>query len=109
MDLLKTLLIGIDAKDGMVAVNGWLETSSITAIDLGRELAVDTDKCIELRLALLEIVILFAPGADRQDKDGRRHCTDDCERSDASEERDLGSARETFVNRNRSSDVAQTR
>lgn len=30
--------IGIDAKDGMVAVNGWLETSSITAVDLGREL-----------------------------------------------------------------------
>lgn len=32
------IAIGIDAKDGMVAVNGWLETSSITAIELGREL-----------------------------------------------------------------------
>ncbi|PWK13011.1 1-(5-phosphoribosyl)-5-[(5-phosphoribosylamino)methylideneamino]imidazole-4-carboxamide isomerase [Tumebacillus permanentifrigoris] len=32
------IAIGIDAKDGMVAVNGWLETSTITAIDLGREL-----------------------------------------------------------------------
>jgi phosphoribosylformimino-5-aminoimidazole carboxamide ribotide isomerase len=32
------IAIGIDAKDGLVAVNGWLETSSITAIELGREL-----------------------------------------------------------------------
>lgn len=32
------IAIGIDAKDGMVAVNGWLETSTISAIDLGREL-----------------------------------------------------------------------
>jgi len=32
------IAIGIDAKDGRVAVNGWLETSDITAIDLGREL-----------------------------------------------------------------------
>lgn len=32
------IAIGIDAKDGLVAVNGWLETSSITAVELGREL-----------------------------------------------------------------------
>jgi phosphoribosylformimino-5-aminoimidazole carboxamide ribotide isomerase len=32
------IAIGIDAKDGRVAVNGWLETASVTAIELGREL-----------------------------------------------------------------------
>jgi len=32
------IAIGIDAKDGMVAVNGWLETSGVTAIELGCEL-----------------------------------------------------------------------
>jgi phosphoribosylformimino-5-aminoimidazole carboxamide ribotide isomerase len=32
------IAIGIDAKDGMVAVNGWLETSSVSAIELGQQL-----------------------------------------------------------------------
>ncbi|BCJ87937.1 1-(5-phosphoribosyl)-5-[(5-phosphoribosylamino)methylideneamino]imidazole-4-carboxamide isomerase [Effusibacillus dendaii] len=32
------IAIGIDAKDGYVAVNGWLETSDVTAVELGREL-----------------------------------------------------------------------
>ncbi|TCP55879.1 1-(5-phosphoribosyl)-5-[(5-phosphoribosylamino)methylideneamino] imidazole-4-carboxamide isomerase [Tumebacillus sp. BK434] len=32
------IMIGIDAKDGRVAVNGWLETSDVTAVELGREL-----------------------------------------------------------------------
>jgi phosphoribosylformimino-5-aminoimidazole carboxamide ribotide isomerase len=32
------IAIGIDAKDGRVAVNGWLETSDVTAVELGREL-----------------------------------------------------------------------
>ncbi|GAX90802.1 1-(5-phosphoribosyl)-5-[(5-phosphoribosylamino)methylideneamino]imidazole-4-carboxamide isomerase [Effusibacillus lacus] len=32
------VVIGIDAKNGWVAVNGWLETSDISAIELGREL-----------------------------------------------------------------------
>lgn len=30
------IAVGIDARDGMVAVEGWLETSSTTAIDLAR-------------------------------------------------------------------------
>ncbi|MBD8070776.1 1-(5-phosphoribosyl)-5-[(5-phosphoribosylamino)methylideneamino]imidazole-4-carboxamide isomerase [Bacillus sp. PS06] len=33
------IAIGIDAKDGYVATEGWLNTSSIKATDLGRELA----------------------------------------------------------------------
>lgn len=35
----KHIAIGIDARDGYVAVDGWLETSTIKAADLGRELA----------------------------------------------------------------------
>ncbi|MFC5711285.1 1-(5-phosphoribosyl)-5-[(5-phosphoribosylamino)methylideneamino]imidazole-4-carboxamide isomerase [Thalassorhabdus alkalitolerans] len=31
--------IGLDARDGYVAVNGWLETSEVKAVDLGKELA----------------------------------------------------------------------
>ena len=31
--------IGIDARDGYVAVDGWLETSQVTAVDLACELA----------------------------------------------------------------------
>jgi phosphoribosylformimino-5-aminoimidazole carboxamide ribotide isomerase len=33
------IVIGLDAKDGKVAVNGWLETSDITAVELGKQLA----------------------------------------------------------------------
>ncbi len=33
------LVVGIDARDGRVAVRGWLETSDIRAVDLGREMA----------------------------------------------------------------------
>ncbi|MCH1625788.1 1-(5-phosphoribosyl)-5-[(5-phosphoribosylamino)methylideneamino]imidazole-4-carboxamide isomerase [Fredinandcohnia quinoae] len=33
------IAIGIDAKDGYVAIEGWLNTSSVKAIDLGVELA----------------------------------------------------------------------
>ena len=33
------LVLGIDAKEGMVAVNGWLETSRTSAVDLVREFA----------------------------------------------------------------------
>ncbi|MGD0112461.1 MAG: 1-(5-phosphoribosyl)-5-[(5-phosphoribosylamino)methylideneamino]imidazole-4-carboxamide isomerase [Armatimonadota bacterium] len=33
------LVAGIDARDGRVAVRGWLETSDIRAVDLGREMA----------------------------------------------------------------------
>lgn len=32
------IAIGIDAKNGWVAVNGWLETSDVSAIELGRQL-----------------------------------------------------------------------
>lgn len=31
--------VGIDARDGMVAVEGWAETSSLSAVDLGRRFA----------------------------------------------------------------------
>ncbi|MBM7648754.1 phosphoribosylformimino-5-aminoimidazole carboxamide ribotide isomerase [Bacillus ectoiniformans] len=33
------IAIGLDAKDGYVATHGWLETSSLKAVDLGKELA----------------------------------------------------------------------
>lgn len=32
----KRVIVGIDAKDGMVAVQGWAETTQMRAIDLGR-------------------------------------------------------------------------
>lgn len=34
-----SIAIGLDAKDGMVATHGWLETSKVTAIELGKTLA----------------------------------------------------------------------
>ncbi|MFI8687930.1 1-(5-phosphoribosyl)-5-[(5-phosphoribosylamino)methylideneamino]imidazole-4-carboxamide isomerase [Rossellomorea sp. NPDC077527] len=33
------IAIGLDAKDGYVATHGWLETSNLKAVDLGKELA----------------------------------------------------------------------
>jgi phosphoribosylformimino-5-aminoimidazole carboxamide ribotide isomerase len=33
------IAIGLDARDGYVAVNGWLDTSEVTAVELGREMA----------------------------------------------------------------------
>lgn len=33
------IAIGLDAKDGYVATHGWLETSGLKAVDLGKELA----------------------------------------------------------------------
>jgi phosphoribosylformimino-5-aminoimidazole carboxamide ribotide isomerase len=33
------IAIGLDAKDGYVATHGWIETSSLKAVDLGKELA----------------------------------------------------------------------
>ncbi|HSU80043.1 MAG TPA: 1-(5-phosphoribosyl)-5-[(5-phosphoribosylamino)methylideneamino]imidazole-4-carboxamide isomerase [Candidatus Angelobacter sp.] len=33
------IAVGIDARDGQVAVSGWLETSEMKATDLGKELA----------------------------------------------------------------------
>lgn len=33
------IAIGLDAKDGYVATHGWLDTSSITAVELGKRLA----------------------------------------------------------------------
>jgi phosphoribosylformimino-5-aminoimidazole carboxamide ribotide isomerase len=35
----EAMVAGIDARDGRVAVRGWLETSDIRAVDLGREMA----------------------------------------------------------------------
>jgi phosphoribosylformimino-5-aminoimidazole carboxamide ribotide isomerase len=32
----KRVIVGIDAKDGLVAVQGWAETTEMTAIDLGK-------------------------------------------------------------------------
>ncbi|MGY4688978.1 1-(5-phosphoribosyl)-5-[(5-phosphoribosylamino)methylideneamino]imidazole-4-carboxamide isomerase [Salibacterium sp. K-3] len=32
------IAIGLDARDGRIAVNGWLETSDVTAVDLGRKM-----------------------------------------------------------------------
>lgn len=32
------LIVGVDAKDGMVAVEGWVETSDLKAIDFARDL-----------------------------------------------------------------------
>jgi phosphoribosylformimino-5-aminoimidazole carboxamide ribotide isomerase len=32
------IIVGIDARDGKVATNGWLETSTITATDLARQM-----------------------------------------------------------------------
>lgn len=33
------IAIGLDARDGFVATNGWLETSKVKAVELGKELA----------------------------------------------------------------------
>ena len=33
------LVLGIDARDGRVATDGWLETSELAAIDLARQFA----------------------------------------------------------------------
>ncbi len=33
------MVLGIDARDGQVATNGWLQTSRITAVDLARQFA----------------------------------------------------------------------
>lgn len=35
----KKIAIGLDARDGYIAVDGWLETSKVKAVDLGCELA----------------------------------------------------------------------
>lgn len=32
------IIVGIDARDGMVAVSGWTETSDISAVDLARQM-----------------------------------------------------------------------
>ncbi|MFB4164540.1 1-(5-phosphoribosyl)-5-[(5-phosphoribosylamino)methylideneamino]imidazole-4-carboxamide isomerase [Alteribacillus sp. JSM 102045] len=33
------IAIGLDAREGYVAVNGWLETSEVTAVELGQKMA----------------------------------------------------------------------
>lgn len=33
------IVVGIDAKDGLVAVHGWGQTSELTAVDLGKKMA----------------------------------------------------------------------
>lgn len=37
------LVLGIDARDGMVATDGWLETSSTPAVDFAKQIAAQTD------------------------------------------------------------------
>ncbi|GLV56268.1 1-(5-phosphoribosyl)-5-[(5-phosphoribosylamino) methylideneamino] imidazole-4-carboxamide isomerase [Dictyobacter sp. S3.2.2.5] len=32
------IVVGLDARDGLVAISGWLETSQVAAVDLAREL-----------------------------------------------------------------------
>lgn len=39
----KQLVLGIDARDGMVATDGWLETSQTSAIELARQIASMTE------------------------------------------------------------------
>ena len=38
------LVLGIDARDGMVATDGWLETSTTPAVELAQKIAGMTDK-----------------------------------------------------------------
>lgn len=38
------LVLGLDARDGKVATDGWLETSSTKAVDLARRVADQTDE-----------------------------------------------------------------
>ena len=38
--------VGIDARDGKVAVKGWVETSAVSAVDLARRLAGSGAACI---------------------------------------------------------------
>lgn len=40
----KQLVLGIDARDGMVATDGWLETSKTSAIELALQIAAMTDQ-----------------------------------------------------------------
>ncbi len=40
----KQLVLGIDARDGMVATDGWLETSKTSAIELAQQIAAMTDQ-----------------------------------------------------------------
>jgi iron complex transport system ATP-binding protein len=41
----KKIVIGIDAKDGMVAIEGWEKTSDFTAVEFAKKMAVVlTDK-----------------------------------------------------------------
>jgi phosphoribosylformimino-5-aminoimidazole carboxamide ribotide isomerase len=34
------IVVGIDAREGKVATRGWLETSNVTAVQLGRQMAI---------------------------------------------------------------------
>jgi phosphoribosylformimino-5-aminoimidazole carboxamide ribotide isomerase len=40
------LVLGLDARDGKVATEGWLETSSLLATDLIRQIAEHTQDCV---------------------------------------------------------------
>ena len=40
------IVVGIDARDGKVAVKGWVETSAVSAVDLARRLAGSGAACI---------------------------------------------------------------
>jgi len=34
-----TIIVAVDAKDGLVAIRGWQQTTSVTAIDLGKKMS----------------------------------------------------------------------
>jgi phosphoribosylformimino-5-aminoimidazole carboxamide ribotide isomerase len=38
------LVLGLDARDGMVATDGWLNTSTVTAVELAQQIASSTDQ-----------------------------------------------------------------
>ena len=42
------LVLGLDARDGMVATEGWLKTSSTSAIELAQKIAAATDNVAAL-------------------------------------------------------------
>ena len=52
------IVVAVDAKDGMVATEGWAETSEITALDLARRFE-------DAGVAAIILVLAFVPeGAD---------------------------------------------
>ena len=83
------LVLGIDARDGFVATEGWLETSDVAAIDLARQFAgepiaavVYTDIATDgmmagpnvAAMAEMQAAVECAGGRLRRSDDERRRC-----------------------------------